>query len=297
MVGAAQRAGGARLALAHYLIAGGGGMLGVDLAAALSGRDVTALGRSQLDITDLNAVRAAVVGHDIVINAAAYTKVDDAESNEALARAVNAVGAQNLAIATSEMDATLVQVSTDYVFDGLATTPYPEDAALAPVSAYGRTKAEGETLAVAANPNTLIVRTAWLYGEHGANFARTMLSLAARQRTFSVVNDQMGQPTWSLDVAGQIVSLLDSGMTSGRFHSTNSGTASWFDFAREVLRLSELDPERVLPTDAASFVRPAPRPRYSVLGHEAWAGTDVRPLRDWHDALAAAFDAGAFNTA
>ena len=277
----------------RYLVTGANGMLGRDLQTALAGRDVTALGRDALDVTDLATVRAAVAGHDAVINAAAYTKVDDAETNEDAAYAVNATGAENLAVAASEVGARLVQVSTDYVFDGSATSPYPEDAPLDPISAYGRTKAAGERLALAAHPDgTSIVRAAWLYGAGGPNFAKTMLRLAGSHETVSVVTDQLGQPTWTADLAAQIVALLDSGTTSGIFHGTNGGETSWFGFTREIFRLAGLDPERVLPTTSDAFVRPAPRPAYSVLGHDAWASIGVPPLREWTEALDAAAAAG-----
>ncbi|WP_394771466.1 dTDP-4-dehydrorhamnose reductase [Lacisediminihabitans sp.] len=277
----------------RYLITGAGGMLGTDLRLALAGREVTALTRADLDVTDLDAVRAAVAGHDAVINASAYTKVDDAESHEDEAQAVNSTGAQNLAIAAAECGARLVQVSTDYVFDGSATSPYDEDTPLNPISAYGRTKADGERLAGAANPDgTYIVRTAWLYGANGGNFARTMLKLATTHDTVSVVNDQRGQPTWTADLAAQIVALLDSEAAPGIYHGTNSGEGTWFDFAREVFRLADLDPERVLPTTSDQFVRPAPRPDYSVLGHAAWQRAGIPEMRDWREALSAANDAG-----
>ena len=280
--------------MTRYLITGAAGMLGQDLQRALSGREVTALSRAELDVTDLDAVRAAVAGHDVVINASAYTKVDDAETNEADAFAVNATGAQNLAIAASEVRARLVQVSTDYVFDGSATTPYDEATPLNPISAYGRTKAEGERLAVAANPHgTYIVRTAWLYGAGGPNFVKTMLRLATRHDTVSVVTDQLGQPTWTGDLARQIVELLDADAAPGVYHATNSGEASWFDFTREIFRVVGLDPERVKPTTSAQFVRPAPRPDYSVLGHDAWARVGISPMRNWRAALSAAHSAGA----
>jgi dTDP-4-dehydrorhamnose reductase len=277
----------------RYLIAGAGGMLGTDLTQALAGRDVTALTRADLDVTDLGAVRSAVAGHDVVINAAAYTKVDDAESNEAAAHAINAVGAENLAIAAAENDAVLVQVSTDYVFDGAASTPYPEDTPLDPATAYGRTKGDGERLALAANPSgTVIVRTAWLYGAHGGNFAKTMLTLAAARDQLTVVEDQVGQPTWTADVAEHIVMLLDAGVRSGIFHATNAGAASWFDFARAIFAEAGLDPERVQPTDSSTFVRPAPRPAYSVLGHDAWGAAGLDEPRHWRDALHAAATTG-----
>jgi dTDP-4-dehydrorhamnose reductase len=282
---------------ARYLVTGAGGMLGTDLVAALAGRDVTALTRGDLDVTDRGAVAAAVHGHDIVLNASAYTKVDDAETNEDVAYAVNAIGVENLALASAATGATLVTYSTDYVFDGTASTPYPEDAPMAPVTAYGRTKAAGERLALAANPGrTLILRVAYLYGQHGPNFAATMLRLAETHPTVSVVTDQVGQPTWTVDVAAQTLATLDAGVSTGTLHATNSGEASWFDFARAVFEASGLDPERVLPTDSASFVRPAPRPAYSVLGHDRWADAGVAPMRPWHAALAAAVSSRAIGS-
>jgi dTDP-4-dehydrorhamnose reductase len=277
-----------------YLITGANGMLGHDLVTALAGRDVTALDRTTLDITDLDAVRAAVPGFDVVINAAAYTKVDDAETDEDTALSINGTGAGNLARAAAENGAILVQVSTDYVFDGTATTPYEENTPRNPVSAYGRTKAEGERLAQELNGDrTYIVRTAWLYGQHGPNFPKTMLKLAAGRPELSVVDDQVGQPTWTLDLARQIVALLDADAPFGVYHGTNSGETSWFGFARAVFTAAGLDPERVKPTDSASFVRPAPRPSYSVLGHGAWIAAGLTPLRNWDEALADAMSQGA----
>jgi dTDP-4-dehydrorhamnose reductase len=274
------------MAATRYLITGAAGMLGQDLQAALDGRAVTALSRNELDITDPDAVSAAVSEHDVVVNCAAYTKVDDAETHEGLAYAINATGAANLARAAADGGAILVQVSTDYVFDGTATAPYPEDAPRHPVSAYGRTKAAGEQRALDLNPDgTLIVRAAWLYGEHGPNFAKTMVRLASDHDTVSVVDDQIGQPTWTLDLAHQIVALLDAGAPAGVYHATNSGRASWFDFAQAIFREAGLDPARVKPTDSAQFVRPAPRPAFSVLGHDAWGRIGVEPLRHWREAL------------
>jgi dTDP-4-dehydrorhamnose reductase len=272
-------------------------MLGSDLLEALFGRDVTVLGRADLDVTDRDAVFAAVAGHDVVINAAAYTAVDAAETDEEAALAVNGTAAGLLGEATASSGARLVQVSTDYVFDGRATTPYAESTPLAPVSAYGRTKAEGERLALEANPDgTYIVRTAWLYGRHGSNFARTMLKLAATHDTVSVVDDQIGQPTWTLDLAEQIVRLVDSDAPAGVYHGTNGGQASWYDFARAVFQEAGLDAARVEPTDSSSFVRPAPRPGYSVLGHDAWATAGLAPMRAWNDALTEAASRGVLET-
>lgn len=273
--------------MTRYLIAGAAGMLGQDLQTALAGRDVTALSRAELDVTDRDAVAAAVAGHDVVINASAYTKVDDAETHEDTAYAINALGTENLAIAAAGAGARFVTVSTDYVFDGHATSPYAEDTPRDPINAYGRTKAAGEELALAAHPHgTYIVRTAWLYGAGGPNFARTMVKLAGTHETVSVVADQLGQPTWTGDLAARIVELVDSEAPAGVYHGTNSGQASWFEFAKAVFGAAGLNPDRVTPTDSATFVRPAPRPSYSVLGHEAWAAAGLPPLRSWQEALA-----------
>jgi dTDP-4-dehydrorhamnose reductase len=279
--------------MTSYLITGGGGMLAADLSAALAGRDVVRLTRAELDITDLTSVREAIIGRDVVINAAAYTDVDGAEADEAHARLVNATGSGNLASATAESGARLVQVSTDYVFDGRATSPYPESAVRSPASAYGRSKAEGEELVLSLNPdNAYIVRTAWLYGSGGSNFASTVVRLGQQRDKLDVVTDQVGQPTWSHDVAQQIVALLDSPVSSGIFHATNSGQASWFEFAQAIFSELGWDPERVRATTASAFARLAPRPAYSVLGHDAWATAGLSPLRDWRDALSSAHQAG-----
>lgn len=268
-------------------------MLGSDLVEALFGRDVTVLGRADLDVTDRDSVFDAVAGHDVVINAAAYTRVDDAEAHEDEALKVNGTAAGLLGEATAAVGAKLVQVSTDYVFDGQATVPYAEDTPLDPLNAYGRTKAAGERLAREANPDgTYVVRTAWLYGRHGGNFARTMLRLASSHDTVSVVDDQLGQPTWTSDLAAQIVALVDSDAPAGVYHGTNAGAATWFEFAQAVFGVAGLDPDRVKPTDSSQFVRPAPRPTFSVLGHDAWARAGLPPMRAWRDALAEAASTG-----
>ena len=281
--------------MTRYLITGAAGMLGHDLQQALADRDVTARSRADLDITDPDAVEAAVAGHDVVINSAAYTKVDDAETHEDDAHAVNATGPELLATAAVRHGAKLVTISTDYVFDGNGTAPYTEDAPTDPINAYGRTKAAGEALVRRIAPDSsYVVRTAWIYGAHGPNFAATMLRLAATHETVSVVTDQVGQPTWTGDLAARIVELLDADAPAGIYHGTNAGQGSWYDFTRAIFAENGLDPERVLPTDSAAFVRPAPRPAYSVLGHDAWSRAGLTPMRDWHEALHAATAAGVF---
>lgn len=282
----------------RYLITGGGGMLATDLARVLADRDATSLSRSDFDITRMDAVRAVVPDYDVIINTAAYTRVDEAETHEADAAMVNAVGAANIARVAAENGSIVVQVSTDYVFSGFDPDPYDETATTSPQSAYGRTKADGERRVLEAHPDgSFVVRTAWLYGEHGPSFAKTMLALGSRRPEVQVVTDQFGQPTWSFDLANQIVRLLDSDAPYGIYHGTSSGVASWFDFAKAVFELGGLDPENVKPTTSAHLVRPAPRPANSVLGHGAWAEAGIPPIRPWREALAAAFESGALASA
>ncbi|WP_137119581.1 dTDP-4-dehydrorhamnose reductase [Segeticoccus rhizosphaerae] len=270
-----------------WLVTGAGGMLGQDVVAAArsAGHDVTAAARLDLDVTDPDACLAEVSSHDVVVNTAAWTAVDDAESHEPDAFAINAIGAGNLARACERAGARLVQVSTDYVFAGDATSPYAEDAPLAPRSAYGRTKAAGEWAVRALCPDSLVVRTAWLYGEHGGNFVKTMARLAGDHDTLDVVDDQEGQPTWTVDVADAILRLVEAEAPPGAYHATSSGSTTWFEFTRAIFTGLGLDPDRVRPTTTAAFPRPAPRPAYSVLGHDAWQRVGRAPVRDWRDAL------------
>ena len=271
----------------RWLVTGAGGMLGTDLYAALlaSGAEASPRTRADLDVTDPDACLAAVAGHDVVVNCAAWTKVDDAEDHEPAAFAVNAVGAANLARACAAYGARLVQVSTDYVFDGRDSGPYAEDAPVAPRSAYGRTKAAGEWAVRALCPRTYVVRTAWLYGEHGPNFVSTMARLARERDQVSVVDDQRGQPTWTVDVCAAVLRLVEADAAYGVYHATSTGQTTWFGFTREIFAGLGLDPGRVLPTTSAQFVRPAPRPANSVLGHDAWAGAGLPALPDWSASL------------
>ncbi len=280
--------------MTRWLVTGAAGMLGQDLMTLLagSGADVTGLDRSALDITDQAATEQAVrdLRPDVVVNCAAWTAVDDAESHEAQALAVNGDGAANLAAACAEHGARLMQPSTDYVFDGTGTRPYPEDHPTAPRSAYGRTKLAGEQAVLRLLPDSgYVLRTAWLYGAHGPNFVRTMIRLEASKDTVAVVNDQHGQPTWTADVARQIVMLARSDAPPGVYHATSSGATTWMELAREVFRLLGADDARVTPTTSDELARPAPRPAYSVLGHARWASAGLQPLPDWRASLHASF--------
>jgi dTDP-4-dehydrorhamnose reductase len=279
-----------------WLITGAGGMLGRDLSDRLTaeGEQVTGFTRAGLDVTDDAAVAAALkrLAPDVVVNCAAWTAVDDAEARETEALSVNGHAVGYLAQACAENGAALVQLSTDYVFDGLGERPYPEDHPAAPRSAYGRTKLAGEQAARAALAHdAYVVRTAWLYGAHGASFVRTMLGRARAASPSSVVDDQRGQPTWTADVAAQIYAIIEADAPAGVYHATSSGDTTWFGLAREVYALAGADTALVTPTTSAAYQRPAPRPAYSVLGHEAWPSAGIKPIGDWQDALERAFPA------
>jgi dTDP-4-dehydrorhamnose reductase len=263
-------------------------MLGSELVARLRAdqAEVVALTRADLDLCDHDAVRAAVREHGpaTVVNCAAWTAVDDAEDAESAALALNGAAVRVLAEACTSSRARLVQISTDYVFDGTAAAPYAEDAPTAPANAYGRTKLAGER-AVLESGDGYVVRTAWLYGAYGPSFVRTMMRLAAERETVTVVDDQHGQPTWTGDLADRIIALAASGAPAGVYHGTNGGRTTWYGLAREIFSLLELDPARVLPTTSDAFPRPASRPANSVLSHDRWAQAGLPPLRDWRAAL------------
>jgi dTDP-4-dehydrorhamnose reductase len=280
--------------MTRWLVTGAGGMLGADMVTALTtrGEPVTGLDRAGLDVTDATAVTEAIAGDrpDVVVNCAAWTAVDDAEASEERALAVNAGGAANLAAACAGHGARLVQVSTDYVFAGNADRPYAETEVPAPRTAYGRTKLAGERAVLERLPGSgYVVRTAWLYGAHGPSFVGTMIKLEERRPTVDVVDDQQGQPTWTVDVASQIIALVRSTAAPGIYHATSSGQTTWFGLAREIFGLLGADPARVQPIPSSALSRPAPRPAYSVLGHGAWAAPGVAPIGPWRPALRRAF--------
>jgi len=279
----------------RWLVTGAGGMLGRDLCAVLAEageRDVLAATRGRLDITDTAALRGILDGVDVVLNAAGWTDVDGAETAEDAATRVNGFAAGELARTCATTGALLLHVSTDYVFDGTATAPYPEDAAPNPVNAYGRGKLVGEREVLAAGG--YVVRTAWLYATHGRNFVRTILRLAREQETVDVVADQEGPPTWSYALAAQLVALAGAAaagrVAPGVFHGTAAGQTTWYGLARAVLDEAGLDPARVRPTTSAQFPRPARRPTYSVLSHDRWAAAGVPPLPGWRAMLTSAMN-------
>ncbi|MCX2950594.1 dTDP-4-dehydrorhamnose reductase [Lentzea sp. NEAU-D7] len=268
------------------LVPGGRGQLGHDLAALSA--DVRAVSSAELDVTAVTA--ADLAGASAVINCAAYTAVDAAETDEERAFAVNAVGPGLLARACASLGIPMVQVSTDYVFSGDGVRPYETTDPVGPKSAYGRTKLEGEHRVLEAGG--YVVRTSWLYGVHGANFVKTMAALESSRPTLSVVDDQAGAPTWSHDLAAGLLELVSVLPATRLLHATGGGQTTWFRFARAIFEELGADPARVQPCTTADFPRPAPRPAYSVLSGAAWAAAGLRPLPHWRSALSEAFRAG-----
>jgi len=255
------------------------------------GHEVIGLGRDALDVTDADAVERAVREWvpDVVVQCAAYTRVDDAETDEATAFAVNAEGTRNVARACRAVGARLVYPSTDYVFDGGASSPYRPDHPTAPLNAYGRSKLAGEAAAREAG-DWIIARTSWLYGAGGRNFVSTILRRALEGTPLRVVDDQRGTPTWTGTLAVTLAGLLEADVPSGIYHTTGRGETTWYGFAREALRLAGIDAD-IVPVPTEAFPTPARRPRYSVLDCSSTEEV-VGPLPHWHDALGAAIAEG-----
>ncbi len=276
----------------RVLVTGAAGMLGQDVvaAAARAGHDVSPLSRRELDICDAAAVSAAVAASrpDAVVNCAAWTDVDGAEGDEAGATAVNGAGAGNVAAAAAAADAFVVQVSTDYVFDGSAREPYRESAATAPLGAYGRSKLAGELAVARAAPDGhAIVRSSWLFGEHGGNFVATMLRLAKEREPLTVVDDQIGCPTFTGHLATALIAIAERRPT-GIQHVAGGGSCSWYDLAAAAFAAAGAEVE-LLRGRTADLGRRAPRPAYSVLRSER---PDTPVLPSWRDGLHAYLELG-----
>jgi dTDP-4-dehydrorhamnose reductase len=280
-----------------WLITGGSGQLGIAVSQELDRLGIVFDSRrsKDLDITKSSTVIAAIekLSPTVIINCAAWTDVDGAESHEIDAAKVNIDGPENLALGAKLSNSRLIHVSTDYVFSGESQTPWQVADEINPQSAYGRTKALGDSRVLAVYPkDSFIVRTAWLYSPWGKNFAKTMTKLAIKDEgEVRVVNDQVGQPTCASDLAKQLVQLGQSTSPAGIYHGTNSGQGTWFEFAQEIFKLSGADVGRVIPVSSSEYPRPAKRPSYSVLSNDAWASTSVKPMRDWRIALADAMPA------
>ena len=280
-----------------WLVVGASGQLGKSVCEVLEERgiDFVRWNRENGSVSLEGFVSTYVneIKPEVIINGAAWTDVDGAEANEPGAKLVNADAVGYLATAAKACGAVFAHVSTDYVFSGVGTSPWREDQIKQPLSSYGRTKAQGEDLVAPIYPDrSYIFRTAWLYSSYGKNFAKTMVKLALKDEAdVSVVSDQIGQPTFAGDFALQIVDSIVKEIPVGIYHGTNSGQASWFEFAQEIFRLVGADVTRVKPVGSDAFPRPAKRPAYSVLGHDKWVGSGVDEMRDWKIALAEAMPA------
>jgi dTDP-4-dehydrorhamnose reductase len=267
----------------RFLITGANGQLGRSLQAVLAGREVVATDQDELDVTRPDDVEAALTAHrpDVVLNASGYTAVDRAESEPEAAFLLNETAPRNLARATARAGATLVHISTDYVFDGEARTPYDERATPHPLSVYGASKLAGERAVGEENPRHYVVRTAWLYHPQGSNFPLTILE-RARRGPLRVVDDQRGSPTYAPHLAAVLIRLIDTG-AFGIWHLAGSGDASWYELTVELLRRMGKDVP-VTPVATSEFPRPAPRPAYSVLASIREPRLVLPP---WQDGLAA----------
>jgi dTDP-4-dehydrorhamnose reductase len=271
----------------RILVTGANGQLGRELVRlqAPQNMEIIGFGRGEMDITDLAQCRSVIRAHmpDAVVHCAAYTKVDQAESEPDEAYRVNAYGTRNAALAAEEIGAKFVYVSTDYVFDGRADKPYREYDRTDPQTVYGRSKLAGEQLVQSLSSRYFIVRTSWVYGKYGANFVKTMLKLAEERDRLKVVHDQVGSPTYTLDLARFLLELVRTDYY-GIYHASNSGICSWYEFAKAIFEERGLNVQ-VEPCTTAEFPRPAPRPAWSVLDHGAIRVHGLKPLRPWREAL------------
>jgi dTDP-4-dehydrorhamnose reductase len=281
----------------RWLILGANGQLGQALQEELFSRDIEFItqSHSQLDITNKEETISTLklIRPDVVVNAAAWTNVNLAETEERLAFSVNALAPAMIASQSQPVGFKFIHISTDYVFSGNVQTPWQEDQTTCPATAYGRSKAEGERLIAKSNPaNSYIVRTAWLYSRFQNNFAKTMIRIAlGESKRVEVINDQLGQPTYAVDLAANITKLIELNADPGIYHGTNAGQTTWYQFARELFSLAGADPERVIPVWSDQYPQTTQRPAYSVLGHERWSNGGMKPMRHWKDALADAFPA------
>ncbi|WP_071393489.1 dTDP-4-dehydrorhamnose reductase [Bacillus tuaregi] len=274
------------------LVTGVNGQLGHDVVKELEKKGHTAHGadRNEFDLTSEADVKGYVqkLKPDAIIHCAAYTNVDQAEADHETAYNVNALGTKYLAQAAQDAKAKMAYVSTDYVFDGSGTEPYEVDEPTKPLGVYGETKLAGETFLKESLEQYFIVRTAWVYGINGNNFVKTMLRLGKERGEVGVVADQVGSPTYTVDLAKLLVEMVET-EKYGTYHATNSGICSWYEFAVEIFKQAGLD-VKTNPLTTEEFPRPAARPKYSVLSKKRLEEQGFTPLRDWKEALSAYMD-------
>ncbi len=283
------------MAIHKILVTGANGQLGWELgqlAAAYPAFEFVFMDRSQLDLSQPDTFEKIIhtIAPDCIINTAAYTAVDKSETEKELAYTVNATAVQALALISKKLSIPFITYSTDYVFDGEATSPYLPTTNVDPVNYYGSTKAAGEAMAIEANEQTIVIRTSWVFSTHGNNFVKTMLRLMKEKESLNIVSDQKGRPTYARDLAKatmQMVQLLDAGQSiKGIFHYANQGETTWFDFAAKIKSIAGLS--CILnPIDSTAFPTPAKRPKYSVLSTQKIESLLTAPIPNWEDALQA----------
>ena len=268
-----------------WLVLGANGQLGQELINLLKTRNIEAIGTDQKDIDFAKpneiAEKLKKLNPSHIVNCGAYTQVDKAEEEPELANLINAQAVGAIAEFASEGKIPFVHISTDYVFDGTATSPYLENDKVNPKSVYGSSKALGEKETIENNSSAYILRTAWVYGEYGNNFPKVIAKKLKNNEELNVVNDQIGSPTWTYDLASAIVEVLEKKPEPGIYHVTNSESCSWFEFAQEIAKSINVDEKLIKPIDSKSFVRPAVRPKYSVLSNNKWKNAGLTPLRSW----------------
>ena len=268
-----------------WLVLGANGQLGQELINLLKTRNIEAIGTNQkeIDFAKPNEIaeKLGKLNPSYIVNCGAYTQVDKAEKEPELANLINAQAVGVIAKFASEEKIPFVHISTDYVFDGTAASPYSENERVNPKSVYGSSKALGEKETAENNSSAYILRTAWVYGEYGNNFPKVIAKKLKNNEELNVVNDQIGSPTWTFDLASAIVEVLEKRPEPGIYHVTNSESCSWFEFAQKIAKSINADVNLVKPTDSKSFVRPAVRPKYSVLSNSKWKNAELTPLRSW----------------
>jgi dTDP-4-dehydrorhamnose reductase len=271
-----------------WLVLGAKGQLGQELTRLLKVKNIEAIGtdRNEIDFAKPNEIAKNLtkLNPSHIVNCGAYTQVDKAEDEPELANLINAQAVGVIAKFASERKIPFVHISTDYVFDGTSTIAYLEADKVNPQSVYGSSKALGEKEALENNPESYILRTAWVYGEYGKNFPKVIAKKLKNNESLNVVNDQVGAPTWTLDLASAIIEILEKKPIPGIYHVTNSESCTWFEFAQTIAKTLNVDEKLVKPTDSKSFVRPAVRPKYSVLSNSKWENAGLTPLRSWKEA-------------
>ncbi len=275
------------MAIKTVLVTGAKGQLGSDIVSLLKGSGylVFGMGKTELDITNEDEVNQVVslIKPDIIIHCAAYTQVDKAEAEPDMAFLINGMGTRNIAIAAEKNHIKLVYISSDYVFDGDSTSPYHEFSPVSPINIYGISKLAGEMMVRDFHSQFFIVRTSWIFGLNGNNFVKTMLRLSSEREQLKVVNDQIGCPTYTVDLSKCIIQLIETNKY-GIYHVSNSGSCSWFDFANEIFKQTK-NPVELEPCTTDEFPRPAKRPKYSVLDHRSLRINNFEPMPHWKSAL------------